>query len=452
MQSNRRGAVQEPPHCPVCRARYGGDERHPGPKALARQLAKGFARQVALTASEALRFVLLGTLLVQYRAAASAGGGPEDDGDEPLKPSARFSEVAVLARTGGRALAALALALFLIHKNAVLAASLPAPRPPPETRLLRRFYTADLWCIARHVAELLAAVVLLGTRCYCGELPLSCFVPVALASLAPAVHLLLWYPVTACLKEVGLFLAFLVCAPPLALLEIGRLVWRHRLRLLNPLDGPVHVILSLTATVLCLACRSRRPVLMLFAGHSVVIVIGLIERTCIRRLPWRSGHAWWCALLISIEAASLACERRWVTLLLLLVALRSLQRAAARPRAQPLFQGPLWWCTLLVVAEATSLALREVRGNATSCAHSGSVVPTELVVVVWLGLFCALTCAVNWGRCMRHYRGWQRRHATFVLCVRGLRSGVDGAATAPPAGGAEDEELVDAEEWQAEAV
>lgn len=313
-------------------------------------------------------------------------------------------------------MAALALAAFLLHKLAVLVASLPAYRAAPEGRILRRFFTADLWCIARHVAELLAAVVLLGARCVCGELPVAYFVPVALAALSPMMQLLLWYPASACVHEAALFVAFLVCAPVLAIYEIGRLAWRHRRRLVNPLDGPVHVIMSLAAVLLCLACRSRRPAAALFASHSLVLALGLLERVALRRLPWRAGHAWWCALLISVEAASLAFERRWVTLLLLLVALRSLQRAAQRPRPQALFQGPLWWCTLLVVAEATSLALRELRGAPSNAP------PTELAACIWLGLVCGLTCAVNWGRCMRHYRGWQRRHATFVLCAPGLRA------------------------------
>lgn len=305
----------------------------------------------------------------------------------------------------------MALAAFLLHKLLVLSASLPAPRGPPASRLLRRFFTPDSWYVARHMAELFAAVVLLGIRCAQGELPVGYFLPVAAAGLSPLVRLLSFYPASASLREAALFIALLFGAPFLLLLELGKLGWRHHRRLLNPLDGPVHVLISLAAVVLCLSCQSRRPVAILFVAHSLLLAAGLCERVTWRRLRWRAGHAWWCALLIATEAFNLAIGRRWATLLLLLVALRSLQRVVARPLPQALFQGPLWWCMLLVVAEAISVSLREVRGMPPRAA------PATLAASIWLGLVGGLTCAVNWGSCVREYHGWQQRHAVFVLCA-----------------------------------
>jgi len=412
VRSHRQDAEHEPPHCPVCRMRYGGREQRPGPQALAWQLSGSLARQVARTAGEAARFVLLGTLLVHYRALERDNNGTIDMDDEPSPVREAPGHSTPIAR----ALAALALAAFMLHKLGVLSVSLPPHRPPPRGRLAQCFFTADMWCTARHVAELLAAVVLLGARCACGELPVAYFIPVVVGAVAPFVQLLLWYPVTACLREVTLFFVFLVCAPVLAVFEVSRLIWKHRRRLANPLDGPPHVALALTAILLCFLYRSRRPTMVLFLGHSVLLALGLLECLALRRLPWRSGHAWWCAVLVAIEATNIVIGRWWLTLLLLLVALRSLQRAAARPRPHGLFQGPLWWCTLLVVSEATSLGLHELRGPPVPALAAG------MLAGAWLFLLGGLACAVNWRRCLRHYRGWQRQHATFVLCAPVLGS------------------------------
>lgn len=81
---------------------------------------------------------------------------------------------------------------------------------------------------------------------------------------------------------------------------------------------------------------------------------------------WRPGNTWFYALLVALEAFSLAVEQKWVTLLLLLLALRSLQRAALEPPpvrqgiGHLLLQGPMWWCSLLVAGEASGLVLREL--------------------------------------------------------------------------------------------
>jgi len=418
VRSHRQDAEHEPPHCPVCRVRYGGSEQRPGPRALVWQLLRSLARQIARIAAEAARFVLLGSLLVHYHAEVGDGSKevrmPDVLDAEGTAPDA--GEKATASPAGARVLAALALAAFMLHKLAVLSVSLPPHRQPPRWRFARYFFTSDLWSIARHVAELLAAVVLLGARCAFGDLPLAYFVPVVVGAVTPFVQLLMWYPVTDCLREIAIFFGFLVIAPAFALYNVARLVWRHRRRLVNPLDGPPHLTVALLAVFLCLFCGSRRPAAVLFAGHALLLAAGLLECLVLRRLPWQSGSAWWCALLVAIEATNLALGHWWLTLLLLLAALRTLQRAAARPRPQGVFEGPLWWCTLLVVSEAASLILNESRGTPVPVPGAGSIAS------LWLCLLGGLACAVNWRRCVRHYRGWQRQHATFVLCAPVLGS------------------------------
>jgi len=445
VQCSRRSAGREPPHCPVCRQRYGGSEQKPGPQILARHLAGGFCHQLAFIATEAMRFVLLGTLLVQYSEVAEDGDnisgakGLLRGAASHMLPAARKSEespmlLGPLAQTCGRVLLFIILTIFLFHKLAVLTASLPPQRARPAHRFAQYFFTTDLWCIARHVAELLAAVVLLGARWACGDLPFRYFLPVGVALGAILLQVLLQYPVSVCVKEAVVFVAFLICTPVLVTLEVARLLRQHRRRLMNPLDGPIHVIVALLAMVLCLVCQSRRPVMTLFVAHSSVLALGVFEKLAVRHLIWRDGDAWWCALAIAVEAASIALDRRWFTLLLLLIALRSLQHVAARPRPQALFQEPLWWCTLLVLGEAASLGLREFRGAPVR------TLPTEIAACIWLALLFGIACLVNWRRCVRQYHRWQRRHATFVLCtpLAGTNGSQTGGRNVPPRGSVED--------------
>jgi len=388
VRCHRQDALHEPPRCPVCRAEYGGSDRHPGLRALAQQLAG----QLLRTVGEAVRFLALVMLLAQY----CADGGDGAAGSHAIP-----------------GLAAAALTVFLVQKVMVLSVSLPPLRPPPAGRLARRFFTTDEWCLARHVAEVLFTAMLLGIRCARGELCPARFLPVAVGALAPFMQLLKWYPVVACAKEAALSTAFTLCAPMLACLEAGHLAWQHRRCLVNPLDGAPHVALGLLAVCLCLGCSSMRPATVLFAAHAALLALGLLERITLQRLPWRGGCRWWCAVLVAVEVANLALGRWWLTLLLMLPALHVLQQAAARPRPQGTLEGPLRWCMLLVATEVASLGLQGVRGGPPAAAAAAGP-----AMLVWLCLLAGLACAVNWRRGLQHYHGWQRRHATFVLCTQ----------------------------------
>ncbi|CAK0910929.1 unnamed protein product, partial [Prorocentrum cordatum] len=121
----------------------------PGPRALARELAGGLARQLGYSTCEAIRFLLLGALLVQYRGAAAAGRaapqGSEEDGNDAStvllerNTSAGIGAYAkgMMLRTNSMApfFASVMLCAFLIHKVAVLISSLPLQRAPPLGRL-----------------------------------------------------------------------------------------------------------------------------------------------------------------------------------------------------------------------------------------------------------------------------------------------------------------------------
>jgi len=405
VQRQRRFGGLELPSCPVCRAPYGGKDRRPGPQLLLRQATRNFSRMVCFGALEAFRFVLLGFALVHY--GGEAIGESAKDRDDAR--SAKDSDKGKSAPDGPcvRAVASVALALFLIHKAALLTFSLPTGREPPDGRLRRRLFTSDLWSIARHLAELVAVFVILGARFAFGELKLWHMLPVGLAVLVPILQLISWYPATVWLREVGLFMVFLFCVPREAIIELITLVRIHRGRFMDPLDGPLHLSLTLLAVLVCLAWRSHTEAMALFTVHSCLLALCLLAfaRTRVRS-PRRDGRAWWSAVMVSVEVVSLSLDRRWFTLIVLLAALRSLQRAAMQPRPPPFYQGPLWWCTLLVFAEGLRLVLCEARGA-----------PERSPTIVWLILLCSAAFVANWRRCVFSYRMWQRRHATFVLCV-----------------------------------
>ncbi|CAK8996806.1 unnamed protein product [Durusdinium trenchii] len=431
--------------------RYGGHNMAPGPKIFVRHLTRCFGQQLWLTVSEAIRFVVLGTLLVHFcRRPHLPSKGP--NGGRESEEERRWTK-----------LAGVLLCFFLLHTLLVLLVSLPPNRPLPQRVVVRAFFTADTWRLARHVAELLASVLLLGGRCFYGDLPLLCFLPVGLVALLPVVQLLLWYRPRDCCREAALMLGCLMSAPLLLAIELGQLAWQCRWRFFNVRDGPLHLLIALIACPLALLRTSLTPALVLFAAHSALISLCLVARgfqhwypTCVacvterccclargichvggfrrlaRREPraelvpahrgtWRPGNTWFFAVLVALEAFSLAVEQKWVTLLLLLLALRALQRAALEPPppmprngiGSLLLQGPMWWCSLLVAGEASGLLLREL-GPPRDFPSARSV---AVASVAWLLLLASLACSVNWSRCCSGYRRWQQRNSTFVLAL-----------------------------------
>ncbi|CAK8996855.1 unnamed protein product [Durusdinium trenchii] len=246
--------------------RYGGHNMAPGPKIFVRHLTRCFGQQLWLTVSEAIRFVVLGTLLVHFcRRPHLPSKGP--NGGRESEEERRWTK-----------LAGVLLCFFLLHTLLVLLVSLPPNRPLPQRVVVRAFFTADTWRLARHVAELLASVLLLGGRCFYGDLPLLCFLPVGLVALLPVVQLLLWYRPRDCCREAALMLGCLMSAPLLLAIELGQLAWQCRWRFFNVRDGPLHLLIALIACPLALLRTSLTPALVLFAAHSALISLCLVAR------------------------------------------------------------------------------------------------------------------------------------------------------------------------------
>merc|ERR1712232_1102861 len=106
-----------------------------------------------LTVIEAVRFVVLGSLLMQYRAVTWRSHADESIPATSRACAARnsvgdFINTAYLARSSLRVMAVMALFIFLLQKIAVLSTSLPVNRPPPTGRFARRFFISDHWYIA----------------------------------------------------------------------------------------------------------------------------------------------------------------------------------------------------------------------------------------------------------------------------------------------------------------
>jgi len=177
-------------------------------------------------------------------------------------------------------------------------------------------------------------------------------------------RLVLSFPLSVWLWEACVFFTFLVSAPLFIGLYLTRLAWTYRRRLVNPLGGLAHLLVASAALLLCPSCRSRRPAQALFIVHGCFLAVGLLERATMRRLPWRHGKSWWLSLLVAVQVTSLTLDRRWITLLLLLLALRMLQRVSTElALTQGLMHGTIGASTLLVCSEAWSMVLSKTRGG-----------------------------------------------------------------------------------------
>lgn len=258
-----------------------------------------------------------------------------------------------------------------MYKFAVLAVSLPLHRPPPRDLRMRRFHVSDPQMIAKHVAESLAVVSVLGLWCFRRELSPAVFLPVALAAAGLALRLCARHPSLACATQLALE-ALRLALLPLSLLLAGLRLARRRpqclLRWLHPLEAGPHLCVAATAVLLCLRCTSNVPVLVLWTLHICVLTAGTVERMVLQRLQWRPGVGWWYAVQLSglsVYVANALCD---------------FPEGLGAPRQA--------WLPVFAASSA------------------------------WIAAVCAAAAAANWPRCVRQYRLWQRQHSVFTLATR----------------------------------
>mmetsp|Transcript_41249 Transcript_41249/g.94909 ORF Transcript_41249/g.94909 Transcript_41249/m.94909 type:complete len:478 (-) Transcript_41249:24-1457(-) len=434
---HQRQLLGAEPRCSVCCTPYVGTDREPGFAALIRHMFVRLAGQLFMIVTEGLRYAVVGLMIVRYSEITGHGETGQEESCSSGGPTAVFLRPFNMLKQRFQAtplkdnviklheafFVGLFL-LFLLYKSAILLVSMSSR--PPRRCIARYFYCHDVWALARNGAELMATALLLGWQCLTGCVGVLAFLPCLIAVLAPVLKWLSCMPRSNLMLVVRFFIEPIIVMPLEICMELKRLLVAQHRRLLNPLDGSIHALAGLIAVVLCLSFPSREPAFAFFIFHSFLLVCGILERSVVQRFHWQDGQGWWCATLISLDVLNIVFDRRWFTLMILLIALRALQRAT-ETRLQPDFfdNSSLWWCTLLVLVEVTSMLLREVRGAPERTLH------TQVSAAIWFVLICSMSVTVNWNKCKRYYRTWQRRNAHFVLCVPPQNRGHDAGALVP---------------------
>lgn len=375
--SSRRDS--EAPECPVCRQPYRGAVRHPGLGAFACQLC----RRAACTLQQIAVWLILCSFFV------CVWGRPSRQDTEECSGG-------ILGRAPGavRVAAAAAFVLGATHTILVLTVSLPPTEPPPQNPVVRLFFVSHRWRLLWHIVDALIFMLILFNRFVSGSLGLEGFLPfVALAAV----------PYSKCVWHVaGLRRTRLgrgnqlshccwlaaACLPKL----LQQLLPRDWRRACHPLGPGPHILVALASVVMSSQSKERRPVLVLWAAHGVVLLAGLVEVLAVRRLRWQKGTRWavavWFAICGSLAAQGSAGVAGW----------QSASSGEGLAGGRPLLA-------------AASLG--------------------------WLGAVTALAVAVNWAICVRIFRMWQRRHSTFALQAT-PQSALDMAGVAEEPGFAEE--------------
>lgn len=353
------------PHCSVCNQPYRGTERRPGPLAFASHLCGDLVRQ-------AVRSVLLFALLYAYWAAS-----------QPDLVSLPW-RAALFTGSGS----------FYAFKALVLTVSVPAGRPPPAGCWIR-FFQRDFRVLAVDMAEALATVIIAGLGCAYGRLPYYTFLPLCLLIVMPTGAFLVGRDGAPTWSR-ALMVVVVICGTPLLIAKhVVLSVWRNPKRLVDPTDGLAHTSVPLAALPLC-CLASNAPVLVLWASHCVVLLVGLAEVGAVKRLRWKQGRIWWIFLQLSMLSA---------------------------------YVGNL------------------LNGFSEGFSKNQMAFVVLGVSMPWLGLCCSLALIVNWELLMRQYHSWQHRNGSFTLGGGGTTSlgpetiglprlGVPAAGVAPRGGAA----------------
>lgn len=375
-------AEDEVPHCSVCKQAYTGVERRPGPLAFVSHLCRDLLRQ-------ALRSTILVALLVAYWAAS-----------QPDVVSS-WVRVVFFALSGS----------FFVYKALVLTLSLPAGREPPAG-LAGRFFQADFRLLVVDVAEAIATVVIAGLWCVYGKLHYYYFLPLCLLLILPMGAMLVGNRTTPSWYRTLLWRILFL---PRCILEMAR---QNPRRFVDPTDGVVHVIVPLAAIPLAWFCHSNMPVVLLWACHSVVLLLCFTERVAVKRLDWKPGRIWWLFLQLSVLAV-------YVGNLL-------------SDFSEGFFQ-----------EEAPVSTEDEAQTMEVSWPEAHTILVVG-VSMFWLCLSCLLSFLINRQLVISQYRAWQRRNGTFTLS--GDHAGATGSsAPVPNTVGAADPEAPEAPRLEAPA-
>jgi len=351
-----RATGAELPKCSVCGQTYSGTERRPGLAGFARHICADFWRQ-------AIRSGILVTVLVCYWIGAQ---------EEWVVIWVR---VPLLVVAG----------VFLLHKALVLVLSLPYSHPPPQNACCRRLYTEDMRLVAIHIAEFVSVLVIAALWYFYGQIDWYYVASLCCLALVPLFTTLMRQGSQACSIRSLRYLALILLSPIILLVFIIKLLCQNPRRLADPTDGLLHLFVALI-TISLSFIHSNAPVLITWAVHCGVLLIGIADKFAIRKVTWKEGRIWW-----------------------------------------------IFMQTALVSAYVANL----LHGFSEGFFVEQSMLVVFFASILWLILCCTLSISVNWGLCIQQYRRWQNRNGSFTLnptisAVPPTLVGVP-AANAPPA-------------------
>jgi len=334
------------PRCSVCHQEYVGSETRPG--------VCHFVRYTCFeSVSRILRWLLLVIVLCCYQAAAGT------DKDLHISMTTRVVVIAVFA-------------VVSVHKVVILMVSLPPGQPPPEHRLLRRFYIDDtdptrrLTKLSLHISEVTTSIAVMAMWTATKALPIAYFLPPATACFLLIAKLCLSRsPTCCCLVKV---VAFVLFSPILLLVGLVKLIRNYPRQsfdvLIHPLGPGPHSGVAIAAGTIALACDSNLPLLVLLGVHASFLSAACVERLLVRRVNWKACRFW----VLPLQLTVLSC----------------------------------YTCNLCVFPAGIG------NGEQSTFIVLGST-------SAWLLLILAFTVSINWEACVRVFRTWQNQHGVFTL-------------------------------------
>lgn len=351
------------PQCSVCHQPYAGSDQRPGFSAFASHGA-GKCWVALKLASRGALIVFAFFFFVVY----------VDAPECPLSIKGLF--VAVIT-------------LYALFKAAILLASLPFGRPPPQQTCLQYFFVEQEDDLVMHICEPSCFILLvvfawneINNQVYFLPFFMIFSIPVikfAIESLPFCVQSLSLTCLRDCLLQVGMF----ILSP---ILLIGICLWviiRHPARIaqhvLHPLNAGLHLLVAFVTYCISLFAiqdddMSNVPVVIMWASHSVLVLGAVVELWFVKRLRWRKGQQWWGALFFTVFAAAFA-----------------------------------------------NMPILYHKGFGEQTDDTDTVV--HAVSCTWAVLVVCLAVSVNWTLLGRNYRVWQSRNGRFTLDVAATNAG-----------------------------
>jgi len=330
-----RAIGAELPKCSVCGQTYSGTERRPGVAGFVQHLCADFWKQ-------AIRSAILVAILVCYWL-----GAQED-------------WVVIWVRVPLLAIAS----TFFFHKALVLVLSLPWSHPPPPIACCRWFYMDDARAVAVHIAEFVSILIIAGLWYFYGQIEWYYVAPLGCLALAPLFTTLIRQGSQACSIRTLRYVALILLSPIIMLVFVINLGCQDPRRLADPTDGLLHMFVAILTIPLCWFSRSNAPVLIIWAVHCLVLLIGIADKFAIKKVIWKEGRIWWIFMQLAILSAYVA---------------------------------------------------NLLHGFSEGFFVEQSSLVVFFASILWLVLCCTLSISVNWGLCIRQYRTWQNRNGSFTL-------------------------------------